>query len=89
MNRNEYLVDYIKMENDYWAIDIGKSLFVFHSLAGEPFIIDKSELNGNYQDLEFEGIDNSADRKRKIIDVSKNIKKIIMVRQELTYLSPR
>lgn len=63
------------MENDYWAIDIGKSLFVFHSLAGEPFIVDKSELNGNYQDLEFEGIDNSADRKRKIIDVSKKYQK--------------
>lgn len=75
MNRDEYLADYIKMGKDYWAIDMGEQFFIFHSLAGEPFIVNKKDLDDDYQNIEFEGIDNSEDRKRRIINVSKQYQK--------------
>mgnify|MGYP004466660513 FL=1 len=75
MNREDYLIDYIKMEKDYWAIDMGERLFVFHALNGEPFIVEKSDLGDDYKNVEFEGIDDSVDKRKKITEVSEQYQK--------------
>lgn len=59
---------FIKLENDYWGIDLENGYFIFHSLGGEPFIVEKNDIDGDLSEVNFEGIDYSENVRKEIIE---------------------